>query len=155
MKTIKAFLFAALILLVSSCSEKSDPLQKSVLEELTDDEIAQVEETFPEFQRKYRFIHSMVMMSHLTEDKNLQEVSYQRMIDFLDYRPDTATIFPRCREEWNMQYAEMDTLDTAYVPFWKYKNDMILADLSSHDSLCCEIFARASAHVRIFGGGGH
>lgn len=155
MKKIKASFFVLLMVLVSSCSEKSDPLQKSVLDELTDEEIAQVEETFPEFQRKYSFIRQMVILSDLAEDPNLEEVSYQRMIDFLDYRPDTATIFPRCREEWNIQYAEMDTLDSDYVPLWKYKNDMIIADLGSHDSLCCEIFTRASAHVRIVGGGGH
>lgn len=153
MKTLKTLFFVALMLFVASCSEeKTDPLQMSVLDELTDEEIAQVEETFPEFQKKYRFIHGMVIMSHLMEDPNLENVSYRRMIDFLDYRPDTATLLPRCREEWKIQYAEMDTLDTAYVPYWKFKNDMIMADLRSYDSLCCEIFTRASSHVMIIGG---
>ncbi|MCQ2330251.1 MAG: hypothetical protein MJZ93_06830 [Paludibacteraceae bacterium] len=153
MKIIKILFTVTLLLIASSCSEKNDPLQKSVFDELTDEEIAQVEENYPEFKKKYNFIHVMVMLSYIKPDSCLREVSYQRMMDFLDYRPDTAAIFPRCREEWNAQYAEMDPNDTLYVSFGKYKNGMIIEDLRSHDSLCCEIFTRASSHVMIGRGG--
>jgi len=150
LKTIFVVLLA--VVLFASCTEKVDPLQKSVVEELTDEEIAEVQKTIPEFAKQYHFIHHMAILSELMDDPSLNEVSYQRMMDFLQYKPDTATLFPRCRQEWNIKYAEMDTLDTAYVPLWKYKNDAITAELSAHDSLCCEIFTRAAAHVRFVGG---
>lgn len=153
MKTLKIlFVFATLFLLSSCAGEKVDPLQKSVLEELSDDEIKEVVETIPDFERRYNFIHTMVIISGLSEDSSIVDITYQRMIDFLDYRPDTAAIFPRSRQEWNAQYAGMDSLDADYVPYWQFKNDMITADLNSYDSLCCRLYITASAHVRIFGG---
>jgi len=153
MKTFKIlFVFASLFLLSSCADEKVDPLQKSVLEDLSDDEIKEVGETMPDFEEQYRFIHTMVIISGLSEDSSIVDITYQRMIDFLDYRPDTAAIFPRSRQEWNAQYAEMDSLDADYVPYWKFKNDMITADLNAYDSLCCRLFIKASSHIRIFGG---
>lgn len=145
-KTLSLFI---IILLLSSCATKNDPLQKPFTEELTEEELAQINETDSLLPKKCRAAYGMAVMSGAVNDSTFRVITYKRFTDFLDYKPDTSVIYPKARQEWNAMYAEMDTLDSAYIPLPLYCVRQREADLRSYDSLSAEVLFRVLSHVKI------
>lgn len=151
MKSVKFFTVVAAMVLLFSCAKESNIFEKSVLENLSDEEIEQLEKSDHKLAVKCKAIHAMVVVAGMENDSSLREVSYQRFMDFMDYRPDTAVFNSRIRKEWNDKYAEMDTLAPEYMTFEKYHFNAVNASMYERDSLCAEVWNRTMSHIHIMG----
>ncbi|MCK9628289.1 MAG: hypothetical protein M0R37_06835 [Bacteroidales bacterium] len=137
----KLFLLVLVAALLSGCT---NPLNKTIKEILTAQELAKVENKNPGFSNIYSLIQNIKdsLMRDSVSGKNCGEITYRRVNDFVLYINDTSVfnhISDSLKVAWEKQYGLYSNKADSILSYWnKYKeerdvNQYVRIDLAEID----------------------